>query len=136
MLHKGFLLATKGRKAGRPKESEQRQMNGSACEKSACCVCLFMHTVCTNVFVCFRMICLACTLCSIKAMFGLINHDIARSLRGGRSVTCPRQLLFTFCCCCAEHYVGFMVSLHHHFGAQSFALGSKCMAVNVCRHLG
>lgn len=36
------------------------------------------------------------TMSSIKAMFGLINHDAAPLLSGSCLVTCPIQLLFTF----------------------------------------
>lgn len=69
---------------------------------------------------------MAGTLSSIKPMFGLINHDTARSLCGGRSITCPRQLLFTFAAALQNITLGF----HHHFETRHFALGSKCMAVN------
>lgn len=68
--------------------------------------------------VCFQLMALS----SIKEMFGLINQDIAHSLCGGRSVTCPRQLLFALTA--ALHRVlwqVFMIS----FGMQSSALGSK-----------
>lgn len=89
LLHKGFHFATEGGQLA-DKRAQQQQINGG--HKSVrVCVVYGVYSCVKHVQMC---VCV-CFTSSIKEMFGHINHDIAHSLCGGRSVTCPRQLLFT-----------------------------------------
>lgn len=134
-------MAMKGRQDienGRRKQSSERRQIVRACTCTMlCCVwCLFMQKVRTKVcvYVCSEPICLAGTLSSIKAMFGLINHDIARSPCGGRPVTCPKQLLFVLllrlCGTLCRVYGEFSPSLWD----TAFGLGMQ-MCVCKCKYL-
>lgn len=137
-LRQGFLWVCcisefgLGRKRQADKRAQQLQIHGSvrAWSWESTCAC----------FVCFFPADMprSGTLCSIKAMFGLINHDIARRPPpppscGGRSVTCPGQLLFTSA-------VVLWRVFHHHFWDAAFFFffvspwdPNDC-AVDACTH--
>lgn len=76
-----------------------------------------IHSCINYVQMCMCVSSLDGTQSSIKEMFGLITHDIAQSLCGGRSVTCPTQLLFTSTA--ALHNTG----VQHRFVMQNFGTG-------------